>query len=244
MNVLSRFAIAAVSCVCSFPTIAANLILNPSFENVATTTVSGDSVVEVPLNWTQTSSIDGCAFQALLAGESPYFGGDFTVGVGGASLATDGNRVLISDQGPNNCTTTIYQDVTIPAGGATLTLAAGAVFEADTLDSSVSVDVTTTGGTQLLNVYSRTDTQGNDALADRAPVDLSPYAGQTIRIIGTATVPGSDWTGLLMDNVRLMSVDGVPTLSRVPTLSQWGLMVLSGMLVLGVIALNSRRTRQ
>lgn len=211
--------------------LAANLVQNSSFEVVTTTTLSGSAgVPDVPTSWTQSSNINGCGFQALQSGGVPYFGGDFTIGTGGASLPTDGTRVLISDQGPSGCNSTIYQDVAIPAGGATLTLAAGAVFRNAPNGSSVSVDVTTTGGSQLINVYSRTDTQGNDALADRPTVNLSAYAGQTVRIIGTSTVPNSNWTGLLMDNVRVMGAA-----SSIPTLTEWGMIILSSLLALGAV---------
>jgi hypothetical protein len=188
----------------------ANLVQNPSFETVSTQTVNTvANIVEAPTLWTQTGSAS-CAYQALMAGENTQTGADFTIGTT-ASLPSDGTRILISDQGPSNTSCQIYQDVAIPAGvgSATLVLDAGFTFRSNgTLGSNVSVAVTTTGGALLATVYTRTDAQGADALATQPSVDLTAYAGQTVRIIGKTQEVGSNWAGLLMDNVRLTTTPG------------------------------------
>jgi hypothetical protein len=232
-----RLLLAVVASFCiSSSVYAANLVQNFSFETVGTAVVGGSSIPNVPSSWIQTGS-DGCAFQALQSGEVPHYGGDFAIGSGGASLPTNGNRVLISDEGPNDVTCSIYQDVVIPAGTpASLTLAAGVVFDSTSAgDSTVSVDVTTPGGTPIANLYSRSSFQGNDALADRPSVNLDAYAGQTVRIIATVGVPSDsfDWTGLLLDNVRLDANTGAA--ASVPTMNEWGMIIFMVLAGLGAV---------
>ncbi len=177
-----------------------NLIQNPSFETVSTQTVNGvANIVEVPTSWSQSGSAS-CAFQALKLTESTQTGADFTIG-GNAGNPSDGARVLISDQGPSNTNCQIYQDVALPAGGSvTLTFDAGFVFRSNgTLGSNGSVSVAG------MTVYSRADAQGQDPLAARAAVDLSRFAGQTVRFMGSVTEVGSNWAALLLDNIRLIA---------------------------------------
>src|SRR5579859_7053830 len=215
-----------------------NLVQNPSFATVSTQTVNGiTGIPDVPTSWTQTGS-SGCAFQALETNQTTSQGGDFTIGAGGASNPTGGaQRVLISDQNPANASCQIYQDVALPTGGApSLTLDAGAGFSVP-LNSgssfSVAVYAAPTGappanGTLIATIFSQTDSAGNIALATQSAVDLSAYAGQTVRIIGSASQLSSDWAGLQMDNVNLISAPTVP----VPTLSGWSLIAF-GLLVGG-----------
>ena len=214
---------------------AQNLVVNPSFETVSTQTVNtSPNIVDVPDSWTQAGST-GCAFQALAVGDTAQSGGDFTIGTN-AAPPTDGARVLISDQGPSNTSCRIFQDVALPAGSASisLTLDAGFTFRNNgTFGSNGLVTVTTTAGVLLLPVYSRTDVQGTDALAARA-VDLTPFAGQTVRIVGTINEVGSDWAGLQIDNVQVIAAAApaappVPT----PTLSNAFLLLLATLLGLG-----------
>jgi hypothetical protein len=219
-----------------------NLVQNPSFETVSTQTVNGFAgIVEVPTSWTQTGS-NGCAFQALQAGQTTQTGADFTIGTN-ASLPTDGVRVLISDQGPANTSCQIYQDVALPAAStSTLTLDAGFVFSNNASPgSNASVAVTTTGGVLIATVYSRTDVQGTDPLATRPSVDLSAHPGQTVRIIGTVNEHGSNWAGLQIDNVTLFAAPAA-TATAVATLNEWMLALLAGLLLIaGIVTVRQHR---
>jgi len=184
-----------------------NLVQNPSFETVSTQTINTQAnITAVPTLWTQSGS-SGCTFQALSAGQTAQSGADFTIGVN-ASGPSNGTRVLISDQGPSNTSCQIFQDVVLPANATiTLTVDAGFVFRNNgTPGSNGSVTVTTTSNVLLASVYSRTDAQGTDALATRPSVDLSAFAGQTVRIRGSVSETGSNWAGLQMDNVRVFAI--------------------------------------
>lgn len=165
---------------------AANLALNFSFEGNSTA------------NWTATTNGGGCIWASLASGSNTTGAGDFLV-----PQAVDGSDVVMSDDtGPGN-TCTFYQDVAIPAATtASLTVAVGAVFKNIFNTGSVSFDVTTTGGAELVNVYARNNTQGNDPLALRPTVDLTPYAGTTVRLILTRINTGSP-VGAELDDVVL-----------------------------------------
>jgi len=196
--------------ICVATTSAQNLVLNPSFETVVSGTVGGVHSDSIPTNWTQPAAGE-CGYEALSVGGIPVDGTDFTVGGAGPRFAyppTDGARVLISDEEPTT-SCQIYQDVAIPLGASSvkLTLAAGSVFRFNGFgDTIVSVSVTTPGGTLIANIYTNSSAAGvDDPLVDRPTVDLSAYAGQTVRIIGTTAVPSGDWSGLQMDNVRLIA---------------------------------------
>lgn len=193
-----------------------NLVKNPSFESVTTTTITGGTFPNIPTDWIQTSSQNNCGFQALTVGSLQTIGTDFTVGDPGISLPTEGSRVLVGDEYPEGCNFTIYQDVALPAAPQTITLvvSAGAVFAGGLGASTASLDIQTPAGAQLVNVYNRTAVAGNDAMTDRT-VDLSVYAGQTIRIIGRVVNPSNNWTGLLLDNFRLTATV-IPYLTNVP----------------------------
>jgi hypothetical protein len=199
-----------------------NLVKNPSFESVTTTTVAGITVPNVPTDWIQTSNSvvanrNICGFLSLTVGTLQTIGRDFAVGDPGVSLPTDGSRVLVGDELGSGCDASIYQDVALPAAPQTITLAvaAGAVFNSGGSGTSMaSLDVQTPAGAQLVNLYNRTSAAGNDAMVDRT-VDLSAYAGQTIRIVGRVANSGNNWGGLLLDNVRL-SASGIPYLTNVP----------------------------
>ncbi|HEV2220477.1 MAG TPA: hypothetical protein VGV08_07955 [Casimicrobiaceae bacterium] len=205
---------------------AQNLVLNPSFESVELGLAGGLFSNSVPTNWNQGGTIS-CGYEALTAGQTPINGADFTIGASGAAqayLPTDGTHVLISDEGFPHVFCQIYQDVAIPASAtaATLTLAAGSVFQFNRFnDSTVNVAVTTPGGVPIASIYTRSSAAGsNDPLVDRAPVDLIAYAGQTVRIVGTTTVGGGDWSGLQMDNVRLI-VQAKPDLNQHGLTGSW-----------------------
>ncbi len=201
---------------------AQNLVLNPSFETVELGVAGGLFSNSVPTTWIQGGSFS-CGYEALTAGQTPINGQDFTIGASGgaqAYLPTDGTHVLISDEGNPHVVCQIYQDVAIPASAtsAMLTLAAGSVFQFNGFkDTTVNVSVTTPEGVLIASIYTRSSAAGSDdPLVERAPVDLSAYAGQTVRIIGTTSVGGGDWSGLQMDNVRLI-------IQPTPDLNQHGL---------------------
>jgi len=210
---------------------AANLVLNFSFE--------GNSTAD----WTATTSGGHCIWASLASGATTTGDGHFLV-----PPAVDGSDVLMSDDtGPDN-TCTFYQDVAIPADTtASLTAAVGAVFKSVFNTGSVSFDVTTTGGAELVNVYSRTNTQGDDTLALRPTVNLTPYAGTTVRLILTRINTGSP-VGAELDDVVLSDPAGGSGPAATPTLSEWGMLLLAaGLVALALLsvrlgaALNERK---
>ena len=203
---------------------AANLVLDFSFEGNSTA------------NWTATTNGGGCVWASLASGTNTTGAGGFLV-----PAAVDGSDVVISDDtGPGN-TCTFYQDVAIPAATtASLTVAVGAVFKNAFNTGSVSFDVTTTGGAELVNVYSRTNAQGNDPLALRPTVDLTPYAGTTVRLILTRINTGSP-VGAELDDVVLSDPAGGSGPVATPTLSEWGMLLLAASLV-ALALLSLRRT--
>jgi len=230
-------ALAALALAASSAMAQVNLVQNPSFETVSAQTINGVALTDAPTSWTQTGS-NGCGFESLATGQTPTNGGDFTIGTN-ADNPSNGARILISDMGPSNVTCQVFQDVAIPAGAssAILSLDAGYTFiNSGTPGSSVSVAVTTTGGVPLASVYTRTDVQGNDPLATRT-VNLNAFRGQTVRIIGTVTVPASNWSGLELDNVRLLAVVAP---AAVPTLSPWSVAALC--ILLGLAGAWAMRT--
>lgn len=201
---------------------AANLVLNFSFEGTSTA------------NWTATGA--NCVWASLASGSTTAGAGSFVV-----PPAADGADVVMSDDLSPSNTCTFYQDVAIPAATtASLTAAVGAAFASTVSTGSVSFDVKTTGGAELVNVYSRTNVQGNDPLAVRASVDLTPYAGTTVRLILTR-INTSAPVGAELDDVVLS--DPAPASGPVatPTLSEYGMLLLA--LGLAALALLSLRRR-
>ncbi len=200
---------------------AANLVLNFSFE--------GNSTAD----WTATGS---CVWASLAAGTNTTGGGHFLV-----PPAVDGADVLMSDDTSPGNTCTFYQDVAIPAATtASLTAAVGAVFRNAFNTGSVSFDVTTTGGVELINIYSRTNVEGNDPLALRPSVDLTPYVGTTVRLILTRINTGSP-VGAELDDVILSDPASGSGPVATPTLSEWGMLLLAA--ALAASALLSPRLR-
>ncbi len=203
---------------------AANLVLNFSFEGTSTA------------NWTATTNGGNCIWASLPSGATTGGAAGFTV-----PPAVNGVDVLMSDDiGPDN-TCTFYQDVAIPAATtASLTAAVGAVFFNTADTGSVSFDVTTTGGAELVNVYSRTNIQGDDPLALRPTVNLTPYAGTTVRLILTRINTGST-VGAELDDVVLNDPAGGTGPVATPTLSEWGMLLLAaGLVALAFLSLRRK----
>jgi hypothetical protein len=201
---------------------AQNLVTNGSFEaGFASWTLGVDP---------------NCTFETLAAGvPTAGFGAFVTPAPAQGALVamTDANNVAVCE---------VFQDVALPAGASyTLTLAAGYNF-ADatglgTVGCSVSVDVTTTGGVPIANVY----TMGgavDDPMAARAPVNLSAQAGTTVRIIATATSCVGGPVGMELDNVVLLA--GPAGAVAIPTLGEWALILLA-LTMAGLAATGLRR---
>lgn len=203
---------------------AQNLVVNPSFET------------EGLPNWT--------AIGAATMGE--------WISTNDAIAVTDGSfgvRTRYSDPG----TEILYQDVTLPAAGTyTFQIATGClakdvtdfcrvdITDTDpaTLDrppfGSTTLAATTAlaGAHILVPVYLHDGTGGNAAIADTAVINISALAGQTVRIRLMAGSSAGNAIGYgtgLADNVRLLP--GVPPVvtgtTSVPTLSEWGLILMA-----------------
>ena len=213
---------------------AQNLLLNPSFETLNR------------VNWT--------------------FLTNGTFGVNDSAVApptTDGANGVVFQAAGAPSSFIFYQDVVLPAAGAvsfqvamgcTLflqpgTLAATDFCRVDITDLSAATLVLPTGGvdtlastnTGVLRPIFSTDgvTTGSVAQADTPPVDLTALAGQTVRVRFMTSRSNGVMAQILVDNARLMHAPVAGT--SVPTLSEWGLMILSGLMALGVLAVMRRR---
>lgn len=209
---------------------SANLVANGSFETGLT-------------GWTASGA---CVWQSLTAGNYT------TPGNFSAPTAADGTHVLMSDTtqadtGP--CT--LYQDVTVPAGGnSSLTLAAGykvwnyGEFGADA-SCSVTVEVTTTAGAPIATVFSAAG-GSTTALAPLPAVDLSARNGSTLRIIvkanscNGAPFGGRSVVSAVLDKVVLDYTGAAAALTGVPTLSEWGLIILAFLIALVALPVTRR----
>jgi hypothetical protein len=200
---------------------AQNLVTNGSFE----AGLGG---------WTTTAD-PNCTFESLAAGAPTAGFGAFIT-----PPPAQGAQVMMSDA-LNVAVCEIFQDVALPAGALyTLTLAAGYNW-ADALGigaagCSLSVDVTTTGGVPIANVYTMTGDL-DDPMATRPAIDLSAQAGTTVRIISTATSCNGGPVGMELDNVVLQALGGG---SSIPTLGEWALILLA-LTMAGLAATGLRR---
>ncbi len=216
-------AIALVSLLFASQVFAQNLILNPSFETAG------------PANWTEVIGGSGGWSQSTSLAVAAVTDGGLAV----ASHNSDpGSEIL-------------YQDVTLPATGSyTFQVAVGCMAKeaatefcrVDITDTDPSTLVAPTSGETLVTttasggvhvlvpVFLHDGTSGNAAIADTAVVNISALAGQTVRVRFIAASPtGTDGYGSgLFDNVRLIrTLAATSTTSSVPSLSEWGLILLA-----------------
>lgn len=202
------------------PAFAANIISNGSLEAGMT-------------GWTPAGG--ACVWLDRTVGQSSGGSGGFT-----APAPTEGSRLLMSDAtSPGVCT--FHQDVALPVGNiVTVSADAGANFQdfgGGGAGCDVTFAVTTTGGAPIATVYNA-PSGAVQALAPRGPVDITPSAGTTVRIIATVTSCAGGPAGVILDNVV---VDAVSP-ATIPTMGEWAMISLGALLAgLGGLVATRRR---
>jgi hypothetical protein len=191
-------------------------VTNPSFEVALT-------------GWT-TLTAGGCNFASVLGGAGLY------------PAATDGVDIAGYQGCAPGVAGLMYQDVALPAGFTyTIEVSAGYSTSGSTLATDFfRIDVTdTTAGTLglgtpgtntlvtpslnagvLQTLFTRDSTQGNFAMADTAAFNITPLAGQTVRIRAFANTNSAPNIAAL-DNIRLVATP----VAQTPTMSEWGMIV-------------------
>jgi hypothetical protein len=200
---------------------AQNLLANPSFETLG------------QASWT-----------AVIAGPAAWLDSGATPPV------TDGVSGIFSDQiGPSS--QILYQDVVLPATGAyRLRLDVGCDPSGGATTDFCRVDITntnaatiappvpladtlaTTGANVLQAVYSRDGPAGTDPQGT-VTATFNGTAGQTVRL-RLLVQASNDPATILVDNMSLVAA------TAVPTLSQWGMIILSLILALGAFVMMRR----
>jgi hypothetical protein len=202
---------------------AQNLLANPSFETLGQ--ASWTAVIAGPATWNDS---------------------------GATPPVTDGVNGIFSTQGGSS-SQILYQDVVLPSTGTyriSLDVGCDPSGAADTDFCRVDITNTnaativppvplvdtlaTTGANVLRAVYSRDGLAGADP---QGPVSatFNGTAGQTVRV--RLMVQASNFIAtIVVDNMSLAAAPAIPTLS------QWGMIILSFLLVLGAF-MTMRRHR-
>lgn len=213
---------------------AASLVATASSASAATVNVvtNGDFQTNTFDGWTATCS----TFSGTGAG---------TLGSSDLFINSGSIYAVINTQSQATINCDLYQDVVIPAGATAASLTMRyALTGSNTANGTETrqIDVTTTSGLVLVNiqpVVSRTTTRAFAPLA--APLDLSAFAGQTIRLrarVSNTTINSGSANVIGLDDVVL----NVTVPEPVPTLSEWA-MILVGLLMAGgaVLVLHRRQ---
>lgn len=132
----------------------------------------------------------------------------------------------------------LFQTVTLPAGGGTLTLSLGTSSSGGNAADRSSLQIRNAANVVLATLYSRTGNQALDSIQTRGPYDLSAYAGQTVRVYFETNHYSSPYIQRI-DNVVLDA--GAPP-TPVPTMSEWA-MILFGATLAGAAAIYIHRRR-
>ncbi|MFN3438671.1 MAG: IPTL-CTERM sorting domain-containing protein [Acidovorax sp.] len=222
-------------------------------------------------NWTLAPSTSGSAAGTCSYNADAAPGTETLTGVAGFTPLT-GTQIALGSMsltgiGRRSCV--LYQDVAIPAGATTATFAGdlgiksvnglapgdqaifiGMYSTADVPNLNVS---TALAGTARL-VVGGASTSPNLATFTSATWNVSTLAGTTVRLAiingmqstvgGTgAFVPGANSViGGNNLSFRVVVPVAPATVANIPTLSQWGLIILSAMLALLGIAFKHRRS--
>lgn len=133
----------------------------------------------------------------------------------------------------------LYQDVAIPPGASSAAFAidASASFSggATTLADYGRVDILTTSDVLLQNIFLRDGTQANLPNLAHYTANLTPYAGQTVRI---AIIFAN---GPVCCNETFADAVSILAVTSIPTLSQWAMILLAVLMAgTGVLILRRR----
>lgn len=167
------------------------------------------------------------------------------LGAGDLGIASGSAWGFINGQG-SGVTCDLYQDVVIPANATSASLTMRyALTGSNPVDGTETraILVTTVAGLTLATVQAEVDrgtTRAFAALA--APIDLTAFKGQTVRIRARVENPNNPSVSanvIGLDDVVLTIVTPDP----VPTLSQWAMILFSALLAGGAaLAVNRRRS--
>lgn len=197
------------------------LISNGSFENDIAGWVVGGSIA--------------CGAGAITNGNI-YSGG------GAPSPAGPAGGARYAQLYPTNSDQTcyLYQDVAIPSGHTTLSFDASAGFSvgANTTEYSGAFRVMTTANVVLSTPFFRDGSQTSAPDLASYTADLTPYAGQTVRLAFEMKNGTSCCNVTYGDNVSVLNS---PTPAPVPTLSEWAMILLALALAGGAALYLQRR---
>ncbi|WP_428151689.1 IPTL-CTERM sorting domain-containing protein [Brevundimonas sp.] len=176
----------------------------------------------------------------------PASGGATTGILGATDLVIDSGSTwgYLNDQAQAAVDCDLYQDVTIPASATAATLTMRyALTGSNAADGTETrrIDVTTPAGVVLVNIQPSVNRGTTRAFAPLgAPVNLTAYAGQTVRIRARTSNPANSGSAnaIGIDDVVL----NITTPNPVPTLSEWA-MILFGLVLAGGAALMVQRRR-
>jgi hypothetical protein len=163
-------------------------------------------------------------FESLAAGTP-------TAGAGGwtTPAPTDGALVGMSDaNAPGTCQ--IFQDVVVPTGAGNLSFAAGynyAPFGSPAGPGcSMSVQVLSTTNTLIAQGFAPAGGV-SQPLAPRAPIAFQGLPpNSTVRVSITVDSCNDGPAGMMMDNMVLLAASNAAAM-RVPTLSEWALILMA-----------------
>lgn len=209
---------------------------------VAASAASASTVNVVTNGDFQTNTFNGWTTTCPTSSGS----GAGTLGASDLFISSGSIYAVINSQNQATIDCDLYQDVVIPAGATAASLTMVYALTGSNLADETEtrqIDVTTTAGLVLVNiqpVVSRTTTRAFAPLA--APLDLSAFAGQTIRLrarVSNTTINSGSANVIGLDDVVL----NVTMPEPVPTLSEWAMMLL-GLLMAGgaVLVLHRRQT--
>jgi hypothetical protein len=219
--------------------ITANVVVNGSFESSAVS-LTGWSFAP----GTASTATGNCSYNSAVAP-----GTETVTGVAGFP-ATDGNNIALGSShqttvGDFSCT--LYQDVAIPAGATTATFSydAGIIYDGISfinaaifsgLYPTTSVPSYTSIPLVGSSIFLEPFTSSTALVHQSVTINVSSLAGTTVRL---ALINASDTdTGtasvVAFDNVQLevTSPAPVPTAVPTPTLSEWGMIGLGGLLMI------------
>ncbi|MDD0812901.1 IPTL-CTERM sorting domain-containing protein [Curvibacter sp. RS43] len=232
--------------------------LVPAFAIAATTEVVSNGSFEMGMtSWTVAPSTDNpgattCSVTSVVASgaevvtSTPGFTAD-----NGSNIALGSNKQTTNDFSIVDCV--LYQDVVIPVGATTANFSlkvgqkqsggkdSGDMAYRAGLYSTATVPYSTDTGNFVAHRSVATDVAFVSSTA--ASVNVSAYAGTTARFalfISSKSTTGAAVIGFDSVSLVVTSPDlAVPT--SVPTLSEWGLIVLSGFMAIAAFAMRRHR---
>lgn len=143
-------------------------------------------------------SRDIVALASSLVGFSPAPSGEYVAQLGGYSPGGGGFALDV-----------LYQDVTVPAGSAGLTISGKIRIRTNESfggNDTVALDIASTTGDSIESLRTWTDTTDeNDDFEDFTAKSTKNYSGQTVRIRWTGKLSGSNTTWFVFNNLEVFA---------------------------------------